>query len=141
MLSARCSYGLRATLYLASIAKDTFVATGEISDILEIPRHFLPKIFLDLTRQDLLISHRGVNGGVTLARPPGDITVREILTALGLEDPVSRCLLERPSCCTPGDCVLSDAIGRFGATFNDALAETTLAEAAARLKPLSNNHR
>jgi len=139
MLSAKCSYGLRATLYLASLNTDTFVSTEEISDILGMPRHFLSKIFLDLTRQKLLISHRGVNGGVTLARPPAEITVREVLTALGLENPVSRCLLERPSCCVPDDCVLSNAIGRFGDSFNVALTETTLAEAAARLKPLRGN--
>lgn len=118
-----------------------FVSTEEVSDILGMPRHFLSKIFLDLTRQELLISHRGVNGGVRLARTPGKITVREILTALDLEDPVPRCLLERPSCCTPDDCVLSDAIGRFGTSFNEALSETTLAEAAARLKPPGNNYR
>ena len=43
---------------------------------------FLEQLFSTLRRAGLLTSHRGMKGGYTLARPPDEITVLEVVQAL-----------------------------------------------------------
>src|ERR1041384_3343408 len=49
----------------------------------DIPLSFLQGILLDLRRAGLLHSHRGVDGGYALARPADDITVGDVVRAVG----------------------------------------------------------
>jgi Rrf2 family protein len=46
-----------------------------------MPRKFLETILADLRRAGLVQSTRGVDGGYTLARPPADIHVGDVLRA------------------------------------------------------------
>jgi Rrf2 family protein len=48
----------------------------------EIPLSFLQGILLDLRRAGLLHSHRGVEGGYSLARPAAEISVGDVLRAV-----------------------------------------------------------
>jgi Rrf2 family cysteine metabolism transcriptional repressor len=48
----------------------------------DIPEQFLEQLFSTLRRAGLLTSHRGVKGGYTLARPPEEINVLEVVQAL-----------------------------------------------------------
>ena len=47
-----------------------------------MPVQFLEQLFSTLRRDGLLLSQRGVKGGYTLARPPEEITVLEVVQAL-----------------------------------------------------------
>ena len=47
-----------------------------------MPVQFLEQLFSTLRRDGLLHSQRGVKGGYTLARPPEEITVLEVVQAL-----------------------------------------------------------
>jgi Rrf2 family protein len=47
-----------------------------------MPVQFLEQLFSTLRRGGLLQSQRGVKGGYTLARPPEQITVLEVVQAL-----------------------------------------------------------
>src|SRR4051812_33159656 len=49
----------------------------------DIPLSFLQGILLDLRRAGLLHSHRGVDGGYALARPATEITVGDVVRAVG----------------------------------------------------------
>src|SRR3954465_1910879 len=49
----------------------------------DIPLSFLQGILLDLCRAGLLHSHRGVDGGYSLARPAEQITVGDVVRAVG----------------------------------------------------------
>ena len=49
----------------------------------DIPLSFLQGILLDLRRAGLLHSHRGADGGYALARPADEITVGDVLRAVG----------------------------------------------------------
>ncbi|KAB1091163.1 Rrf2 family transcriptional regulator, partial [Micromonospora aurantiaca] len=48
-----------------------------------IPLSFLQGILLDLRRAGLLHSHRGAEGGYALTRPAAEITVGDVLRAVG----------------------------------------------------------
>jgi Rrf2 family cysteine metabolism transcriptional repressor len=58
------------------------VPIGVIAERREMPVQFLEQLFSTLRRAGLLVSHRGVKGGYTLARPADEITVLEVVQAL-----------------------------------------------------------
>ena len=87
MFSTSCHYGLQAMIYIAlHSTKDKNVDLGQISEELDIPKHFLSKILQILVKQNLLISMKGPTGGFKLNRDSKDITLIEIIDAIdGLE--------------------------------------------------------
>jgi Rrf2 family protein len=58
------------------------VPIAQIAERREMPVQFLEQLFSTLRRDGLLQSQRGVKGGYTLARPPEEITVLEVVQAL-----------------------------------------------------------
>jgi Rrf2 family protein len=58
------------------------VPIAQIAERRQMPVQFLEQLFSTLRRDGLLQSQRGVKGGYTLARPPEEITVLEVVQAL-----------------------------------------------------------
>jgi Rrf2 family protein len=81
-VSARTDYAVRAML---SVAADhpRLIKAATLAADQDIPLSFLQGILLDLRRAGLLHSHRGVDGGYSLARPAPDITVGDVVRAVG----------------------------------------------------------
>jgi Rrf2 family protein len=63
-------------------AEPALVKAATLARSQEIPLSFLQGILLELRRAGLLHSHRGTDGGYTLARPAADITVGDVLRAV-----------------------------------------------------------
>jgi Rrf2 family protein len=79
MLSQRAKYALRAMVGLASNGKRAPVSVTALARDAKIPRAFLEQIFSELRRHNLVVSHRGSQGGFMLARDPRDISFAEII--------------------------------------------------------------
>jgi Rrf2 family cysteine metabolism transcriptional repressor len=73
-----------AVIALAELARsgDRPVPIATIAERRGMPLQFLEQLFSTLRRAGLLRGHRGVKGGYTLARPPQEITVLEVVQAL-----------------------------------------------------------
>ncbi|MET7807717.1 RrF2 family transcriptional regulator [Micromonospora chersina] len=91
-VSARADYALRAMLAVADAAGSTgdagsgageLVKAASLAERQDIPLSFLQGILLDLRRAGLLHSHRGNEGGYALTRPAADISVGDVLRAVG----------------------------------------------------------
>jgi Rrf2 family protein len=91
-VSARTDYAVRAMLAVAfgndpegdrAGARPHLVKAAELAAAQDIPLSFLQGILLDLRRVGLLHSHRGVDGGYALARPAREITVGDVVRAVG----------------------------------------------------------
>lgn len=54
----------------------------ELSEHLDVPVRVLTNILNRLTHCGLVESERGVNGGYRLARPPGEITLLDVIDAI-----------------------------------------------------------
>jgi len=108
LLSKSCEYGMRATLYLASLDEDGYVSIGTISDALDISFPYLTKIFQQLNKSGLLTSHRGPSGGVALTRDPAAINLYEIMVAIDDEALFTECVLGLPGCGNADPCPLHD---------------------------------
>lgn len=81
-VSARTDYAVRAMLAITAEHPRLVKAAG-LAAVQDIPLSFLQGILLDLRRAGLLHSHRGVDGGYALARPADEITVGDVVRAVG----------------------------------------------------------
>ncbi len=101
-------YGLRAVRYLVENGDEKRISIGDISEDKKIPEPFLRKLFKPLVNQGIILSTRGVSGGVRLARAPKDITVLEVVEALEGPLALNECLLEDNSCEFLSECGMHD---------------------------------
>jgi Rrf2 family protein len=81
-ITSKSPYAVRALTELARVGGAGPVPIGEIARRREIPVQFLEGMFATLRRAGMLQSQRGVKGGYTFAREPGQITVLEVVEAL-----------------------------------------------------------
>jgi Rrf2 family cysteine metabolism transcriptional repressor len=81
-ITTKSPYALRALAELARCGGDGPVPIGELARRRDIPVQFLEQLFAVLRRAGVLKSQRGVKGGYSFARDPGEITVLEIVELL-----------------------------------------------------------
>mgnify|MGYP003289625402 CR=1 FL=1 len=92
-VSAKVDYALRAALELAAAGEGP--TKGErIAQAQDIPLKFLENILLELRHHGLVQSQRGSEGGYWLARPPGEITLAEVIRVV--DGPLANVRSERP---------------------------------------------
>jgi Rrf2 family protein len=83
-ISARDEYACSAVLELAlKYDGETPVRVQDIAQRQRIPMKFLFQIMQILKRVDIVRSRRGTEGGYNLSRPPAQITVGDVLRAVG----------------------------------------------------------
>jgi Rrf2 family protein len=78
-ISSKDEYALRAMLDLAQQGPGIPIRIAKIAERQKIPQKFLESILSELKRGGFVESHRGVEGGYMLSRPPDTITVGEVL--------------------------------------------------------------
>lgn len=81
-MSTRSRYGVRLMVALALRYGDGISLLREISRQEGISEKYLGQIIIPLKAAGLVLSQRGAHGGYSLARPPGDITVRDVVEAI-----------------------------------------------------------
>ncbi|HEX2252075.1 MAG TPA: SUF system Fe-S cluster assembly regulator [Thermoanaerobaculia bacterium] len=92
-------YGIVLMTQMASRPGDRFSAP-DLAEEAQLPLPMVSKILKTLTREGLLDSHRGVNGGYALARPPREIAVSEIIAALEGPIAITECVDDSPGVCS-----------------------------------------
>ena len=128
-------YALRAVLYMTSTGKKhKFVPLKRISEDLNISFHFLTKIFQILSRNGLMMSYRGPNGGVALAKPSSEIPLIEIITALEGTEFFEGCILALPRCGDEAPCPLHDYWRKMREELKDMFEQTSVDELGKKLK-------
>ena len=128
MLSKSCEYGLRASLYLASLDHDGYVSISKISEDLDISFPFLTKIFQKLNDAGLLDSQRGPKGGVALTKPAEEVSLYEIVVAIDGDDLFSECVLGLPNCGDAKPCPLHDEWAEKRSAVETMFRNATLTE-------------
>ena len=81
-VSAKSDYALRALIELAVRPDGAPVSAEELGRLQGIPRGFLQAILADLRRAGVVESQRGQSGGWRMARPPGEVTVADVIRAI-----------------------------------------------------------
>jgi len=106
MLSSACQDTIRAAVWLATKPKDEYYHIQTISEALDLPYHFLAKSLQKLVHANILISHRGANGGVKLSRSASEITLISIINAVDGTALFDACLLGIGECEAEKPCAL-----------------------------------
>jgi Rrf2 family protein len=129
-VSAKVDYALRATLELATA--EGLVKGEQLATAQGIPQKFLESILVDLRHAELVTSRRGVEGGYALARPPGEISVADVIRAV--EGPIATVRGVRPDEVEYAGAAraLSGVWLDLRAAMRGVLEETTLADVLAR---------
>ncbi|HTX99282.1 MAG TPA: Rrf2 family transcriptional regulator [Bacteroidota bacterium] len=127
-LSKRAEYGLIAIRHVA--AQRDVVTAKEISALYGIPYELLAKVLQKLVKGGLLMSHQGVHGGYTLARPASEIAVSTIIHAIeGTAPMIAQCMAEGADSCTVFTvCTIKSPLGKVQANIEQAFSAMTLAE-------------
>ncbi len=81
-LALQVQYAICGVFDLAYNGQGDPVRVREIGARQGIPARYLEQIFQRLRRAGLVTSKRGPGGGYLLARPPGQITLREVVEAV-----------------------------------------------------------
>jgi Rrf2 family cysteine metabolism transcriptional repressor len=81
-LSTKGEYASRAMLELSLRYPEGPVHSREISEAQMIPQRFLEQILLLLKRAGYVKSRKGQKGGYVLAKPPGEISVAEVIRVM-----------------------------------------------------------
>ncbi|MCT4656608.1 MAG: Rrf2 family transcriptional regulator [Cohaesibacter sp.] len=79
-LTQQANYSVRILMYCAA-KRDEFAKVSEIARVYDISEYHLFKILPILVSNGFIITHRGRNGGLQLAKEPKDITLGEIIRA------------------------------------------------------------
>lgn len=98
MITTTGEYALRAMAYMAQLPQGQYVLAKEMGKELGIPPNYLSKVLQALTRQGLLESMRGRNGGFRMDRAAKDICLYEILAAVEPMKRYETCILGSKKC-------------------------------------------
>ena len=86
MFSQTVEYALRAMVQLAKEAPAA-CTTQQIAKKTKVPAAYLAKVLQSMRRAGLILSRRGVGGGVSLARPADKISLLDVIDAV---EPLAR---------------------------------------------------
>ena len=136
MLSQKTRYTIRAFQHLADHWGQGPVRLQDIAEAQNIPRKFLTVIMAEMTREGLLVSHRGRDGGYELALSPVDIRYGDLIRltrgSVALVPCAARNAHERCENCLPeADCRLRGLMLTLRDATADMLDRMTLADAIA----------
>jgi len=112
-ISRKIDYGLRAAIYLASVAPGAVVPFREIARQMDVPEDFLAKILKTLVDAGLVRSTRGPHGGYALARDPSQVSFLDVIEAV--EGPVAlNVCLDGDDACGHSTCCTMTAVWKLG---------------------------
>ncbi len=132
-ISRKIDYGLRAMIYLASIASDAVVPFREIARQMLVPEDFLAKILKTLVDEGLVRSARGPHGGYSLAKPSSDISFLDVIEAVEGPVAINVCLDGEDPCGKASACTMVGVWKRGQEKMLEVYREVKLSELA--LKP------
>ncbi len=96
-INRRCDYAFRI-LRVAHERAGAFVSVAEISEFEDIPYAFARSIQHDLVQAGMLKTVRGARGGLSLDCDPYQVTMYDLLQALGEPVSVSTCSRDPEFC-------------------------------------------
>jgi Rrf2 family protein len=134
-MSAKAEYAIRAMVQLATVDDGVLVKTDDLAKAQGIPSQFLVDILSDLRTDRLVRSHRGREGGYTLARAAGDISIADVMRSI--DGPLASVrdigLGDLPY--SGPTAALTDVWRALRASMRSVLEETSLADVASGTLP------
>lgn len=129
MFSQTVEYALRAVVYLAYESPEART-TEQIHTATKVKRAYLSKILQGLARKGIVQTQRGVHGGISLVKPPHELTILDVVNAVEPIERIVSCPLGLESHGVRL-CPLHKRMDAALASVEKAFGSTTLAEVLA----------
>ncbi|MCQ3937986.1 MAG: Rrf2 family transcriptional regulator [Chloroflexi bacterium] len=97
-VNRQTDYAVRVVLALAKKAPGTRVSTSKIGHEMLIPPALLQRIVAELAGGGFIETQAGRDGGITLARPPNQITLLQVVEHFEGTILLSECVLREGDC-------------------------------------------
>lgn len=127
-LTSFTDYSLRVLVY-AAVHRDRRCQTADVAGTFGISRHHVVKVVNELAHLGYLDTVRGRDGGFTLAQPPDEVRLGDVVRRTEGSIAIVECFDPRTNTCPllPA-CGLKDALGEAFAAFLAVLDRHTLAD-------------
>ncbi|MEQ1669043.1 MAG: Rrf2 family transcriptional regulator [Sulfuriferula sp.] len=130
-LTQYTDYSLRVLIYLA-MKTDGMTTITELADFYAISRNHLVKVVHHLAQQQLILTQRGKNGGMRLARPPEQINIGDVVRLTEPNFHIAECFnRDNNQCVLTSDCQLKSILHEANAAFLATLDRYTIADTIA----------
>ena len=134
LFSRQCQYALQAVSYLALQNNGKPTSIKELTARLKIPYYFLGKILQKLVQKGILVSHKGNRGGFALAKPPENISYRDIIESIDGSRFEHYCAMGFTECSSDSPCALHDQWQKSRTELYNLLAGKNIAAMAKAMK-------
>lgn len=126
-ISKLTDYGIVLLARFAELRPGETQNAREMAEATELPFPVVGKVLKTLAQEGILASHRGAKGGYALARPPQEISVAEIISAL--EGPIAlmECSAGPGHCEQESTCRVREPWQRINRAIQSTLVNVTLA--------------
>ncbi len=139
-ISRRVDYAVRMMIELG-LHKGEFISAQRMSVRTDVPKSFLHKIAIDLSKADLVRTQAGPGGGIALGKPVNKINMLHIVEAVDGPICLNVCLIRPQECKRDRFCPSHDFWGRLQLSLMQQLQETTLAQLVEEAELLMKNPR
>ena len=129
IFSKTCEYALRAVLYIAKRSEQGYKSgIKEIAQEVNSPEHFLAKILQKLSREGLIQSTKGPNGGFFLEREDFNRPLAEIVEAVEGKELFVGCAMGLSYCSETNPCPLHNDFKHIRDNLAHVLKTTTMGQ-------------
>ena len=133
-LSTRGRYATRALLDLALHQNEEPVLLKDIAQRQEISLSYLEHLISPLVAGGIIRSTRGAKGGISLAKPPGEIKLADVIQLLEGSIAPAECVINPKVCSRSKSCVVRDVWNEIKRAINGVLESITLQDLVERQK-------
>ncbi|MBK8506637.1 MAG: Rrf2 family transcriptional regulator [Saprospiraceae bacterium] len=135
MFSKSCKYAIRAILYLAVYtSEDQKMGVEDLAAKLDVPKHFLAKILQQLTRNRLVSSSKGRNGGFYLTKENQKSNLLAVIECMDGARAFRECVLGLAECSNENPCPYHGTVRKYRDQFLILVEEETIEESAQRIR-------
>lgn len=134
-MSEGVEWALHATSVLATLPPGWTLPAGKLAELHDLPAPYLAKHLQALTRAGILEAVPGPKGGYRLARPAGELTMLDVVTAVEGSAPAFRCteIRQQGPCAVAREhyanrCAIHAAMAAAEAAWRASLRTVTIAD-------------
>ncbi len=131
-ISRETDYACRVILHLALLEPSCRTTAQQIAEERLIPRALVRRVVTRLSAAGLVITARGSEGGITLARPTCEISLLEVVETFEGPLALNRCAVEPAPCQLASVCTVHDAWVDARQVLRDHLQQITFEKLVAR---------
>ena len=124
-------YAARIILHLSALPQGSQVTAEDVAKKRLLPRAFMRRIVVRLAASNILRTVRGAGGGISLARPPSEISLLDVVQAMEGGLTLNACVNQPMACPLSAGCPVQRA-------WTDATKQLETILSAIRFSQLAN---